>query len=97
MEKDENNVPHVDIACGVHALTKVAFYEDFIENVEYANAPILKPNSKAVIVFDNPKKKQIHACIFSTGEAEKFCATAMHISGLVSSCIAGVAVSLCKE
>lgn len=59
-------------------------YNDYLEMIEYANAPVIKANQEIVIALIDSEKKEVYApAIIKTGERiDKFCMTPLELEKL---------------
>jgi hypothetical protein len=61
---------------GATCLSKEIYYDDYLEMVEYANAPTIKANQEIVIFMYNSMTKEVFApAIITTGKIDRFCST----------------------
>ena len=62
-------------------LTKDVSYNDYMEMVEYATAPIIKPDQEIVIFLFNSKKREVYEpAIIKTGaRVDRFCQTPLSL------------------
>lgn len=75
---------YLTISQGATMLSASMSYRDFMEDLEYANAPIIKANQEIVIAMIDSKKEEIYEpVIIKTGEKiNKFCSTPLTLEKL---------------
>ena len=77
------------------ACLKASFgYSDIAEDLEIANAPIIKENSEVVVVIHDSKKRLACVCLVEIGDIEKHCSTATTINGYWEKIIGGLEKAL---
>lgn len=78
---DEN---YLTTTQGATTLKSSLNYGDYLEMIEYANAPVIKANQEIVIALIDSEKKEVYApAIIKTGERiDKFCSTPLALEKL---------------
>lgn len=75
--RDEQKVTFNSFGC---CLSAEWSYHDFVEDLEYANAPLVEPNGEVVIVILDTNLKLVYEVIIAkVGKAHKFCSTPIDI------------------
>ena len=79
-----NDEPFLHVKSYGTCLKKEIGYRDYMEMVEYANAPIIKVNQEIVIFLYNSVTKEVFApAIIKTGERiDAFCSTPLQLEKL---------------
>lgn len=52
-------------------------YEDAMERVEYAKAPIINEGDEVVIILHNSEKRELNAYVYKAVHKKEFCSTMM--------------------
>lgn len=79
-----NDKKYLKISQGGTMLSASTGYSDYIEMLEYANAPTIKADQEIVVVMIDSEKKDVYApAIIKTGKRiDKFCSTPLDLEKL---------------